>query len=69
MANGTLDTENSAVHEALALLFKAEAGVEYTNEEPVMPEENFNYQQPTGLGENLTETILTNIDDLYAESG
>ena len=69
MANGTLDTENSAVHEALALLFKAEAGVEYVNEEPTMPEENFDYQQSTGIGENLTETILTNIDDLYAESG
>lgn len=69
MANGTLDTENSAVHEALALLFKTEAGVEYVNEEPVMPEENFDYQQPTSIGENLTENILTNLDDLYAESG
>lgn len=67
MANGTLDTENSAVHEALALLFKAEAGVEYVNEEPKMPEENFDYQQSTGIGENLTETILNNLDDLYAE--
>lgn len=67
MANGTLDTENSAVHEALALLFKAEAGVEYVNEEPTMPEENFDYQQSTGIGENLTETILNNLDDLYAE--
>lgn len=69
MANGTLDTENSAVHEALALLFKAEAGVEYVNEEPTMPEENFNYQQSTGIGENLTDDILNDLDDLYAESG
>lgn len=69
MANGTLDTENSAVHEALALLFKAEAGVEYVNEEPTMPEENFDYQQSTGIGENLTDDILNDLDDLYAESG
>lgn len=67
MANGTLDTENSAVHEALALLFKAEAGVEYVNEEPKMPEENFDYQQSTGIGENLTDNILNDLDDLYAE--
>ncbi len=67
MANGTLDTENSAVHEALALLFKAEAGVEYVNEEPKMPEENFDYQQSTGIGENLTDDILNDLDDLYAE--
>ena len=39
MDNGTLDSENSAVQESLALLFKSEAGVEYVNEEPIMPEE------------------------------
>lgn len=67
MANGTLDTENSAVHEALALLFKAEAGVEYVNEEPVMPEEDFNYQESEPVEVGLTDDILNDLDDLYAE--
>lgn len=62
MANGTLDTENSAVHEALALLFKAEAGVEYVNEEPTMPEENF--QIPEVNGETLTTDIISGLDGI-----
>jgi hypothetical protein len=61
MDNGTLDSENSAVQESLALLFKAEAGVEYTNEEPEMPEENFNYQEPVN-SEDLTTNILNDLD-------
>ena len=60
MANGTLDTENSAVHEALALLFKAEAGVEYVNEEPTMPEENFQISKVKG--ETLTTDIISGLD-------
>ena len=60
MANGTLDTENSAVHEALALLFKAEAGVEYVNEEPTMPEENFQISKVNG--ETLTTDIISGLD-------
>ena len=39
MDSGVVDSENSAVQESLALLFKAEAGVEYVNDEPVMPDE------------------------------
>ena len=67
--SGVVDSENSAVQESLALLFKSEAGVEYTNEEPEMPEENFDYQEPTSIGENLTGNIIENLDDLYGESG
>jgi hypothetical protein len=67
MDSGVVDSENSAVQEALTLLFKAEAGVEYVNEEPVMPEENFDYQEP--VDEDLTDSILTDLDDIYAESG
>lgn len=67
MDSGVVDSENSAVQEALTLLFKAEAGVEYVNEEPVMPEEDFSYQEP--VDEDLTDNILTDLDDIYAESG
>lgn len=63
MEKGIVDSENSAVHEALTLLFKAEAGVEYVNEEPTMPEENFDYQPAPIDTENLTGNI---IDDLNA---
>ena len=63
MDSGVIDSENSAVHESLALLFKAEAGVEYVNSEPTMPEEDFSYQTPAEGEEDLTQNIL---DDLYA---
>ena len=59
---GVVDSENSAVQESLALLFKSEAGVEYTNEtEPI--EEDFNYQ-PTVDGETLTGDILSDLDGI-----
>ena len=64
MDTGVIDSENSAVQESLALLFKAEAGVEYTNEEPEMPEEDFGYQEPVN-GETLTDDILTELTDIY----
>ena len=63
MDKGVIDSENSAVHEALTLLFKAEAGVEYVNEEPTMPEENFDYQPTPPIADDLTNNI---IDDLNA---
>ena len=62
--SGVVDSENSAVQESLALLFKSEAGVEYVNDEPVMPEENFEYQE-TVNGETATEDILSDLTDLY----
>ena len=67
MKDGVIDSENSAVHEALALLFKAEAGVEYVNEEPEMPEENFEYQTPVN-GEHMTETIINDLDDIAVQA-
>lgn len=66
MDKGVIDSENSAVHEALSLLFKAEAGVEYVNDEPVMPEEDFNYQETEPLEGGLTDDILDNLDEIYA---
>ena len=61
MQNGVVDPENSAVQESLALLFKSEAGVEYTNEtEPIT--ENFDYQQGTIDTQNLTGDILSDLN-------
>ena len=65
MDSGVVDSENSAVQESLALLFKAEAGVEYVNDEPVMPDEDFGYQEPTNSnGEDLTTNILSDLDGI-----
>ena len=65
MDSGVVDSENSAVQESLALLFKSEAGVEYVNDEPVMPDEDFGYQEPTNSnGEDLTTNILSDLDGI-----
>ena len=64
MDTGVIDSDNSAVHESLALLFKSEAGVEYVNTEPEMPPEDFGYQPP--LDDISTQDIL---DDLDAIAG
>ena len=58
MDTGVIDSENSAVQEALTLLFKSEAGVTYTNEEPEMPEEDFTLPEN---GDELTSNILDNL--------
>ena len=58
---GVVDSENSAVQESLALLFKSEAGVEYTNEtEPIF--EDFQIQPVNG--ETLTDDILSDLDGI-----
>ena len=62
MDKGVLDSENSAVQESLALLFKSEAGVEYVNEEEPVTED-FGYQ-PTIDGANLTNTIISDLDGI-----
>ena len=59
MDNGTLDSENSAVQESLALLFKSEAGVEYQNTPPDM----------TGLGEEFDIPNTEQYDVSNPESG
>ena len=63
MQNGVVDSENTAVQESLALLFKSEAGVEYANEEVNMPLENFEYQEPVD-GADLTDNILGDLDGI-----
>ena len=60
MQNGVVDSENTAVQESIALLFKAEAGVEYVNEEEPITED-YSYQ-PTIDGANLTDNIISDLD-------
>ena len=62
MDSGVVDSENSAVQESIALLFKSEAGVEYVNEEPVMPDEDFNIAPVNG--ETLTQDLLGDLGGL-----
>ncbi len=60
MDTGVLDSENTAVQESLALLFKSEAGVEYVNEEEPITED-YGYQEPVD-GEKLTENIISDLN-------
>lgn len=65
--SGVVDSENKAVQDSIAVLFKKEAGLTYNNEdETVMPDENFEYQEPVG-NEDVTTEILDNLTDVYAE--
>lgn len=63
MQNGVVDSENTAIQESLALLFKSEAGVEYVNEnEPIV--EDFGYQENPTDTEFLTDDILADLDGI-----
>lgn len=59
MDSGVIDSENKAVQDSISLLFKKETGLQYVNEEPEMPEEDFNLP-PTG--EDLTTNIIDNLE-------
>lgn len=62
MDAGIIDPENSAVQESLILLFKSEAGVEYTNEEPAGSEENFEYQPLPPVEDEMINDMIEDID-------
>ena len=66
---GVIDSENDAVQDSIAMIFKKETGLNYINEEPEMPPEDFTYQETEPIEEDLTDEILTGLDDLYGESG
>ena len=66
--SGVIDSENEAVQDSIALIFKKETGLKYVNEEPVMPYEDFGYTEPLEE-EPVTEDILSDLEDIYAESG
>ena len=65
--SGVVDSENKAVQDSIALMFKKETGLHYVNDEPEMPEENFDYQEPVN-GEMLTDNILSDLDALPTET-
>ena len=61
--SGVIDSENKAVQDSIALMFKKETGLTYSNEEPTMPEEDFGYQ-PEVNGETLTDDIISEINGI-----
>ena len=62
--SGVIDSENKAVQDSIALMFKKETGLHYSNEEEItMPEENFDYQ-PDINGETLTDDMISEIHGL-----
>ena len=60
--SGVIDSENKAVQDSIALMFKKETGLHYSNEEPTMPEEDFGYQ-PEVNGETLTDDIISELNE------
>ena len=67
--SGVVDSENKAVQDSIALMFKKETGLIYSNEDETnMPDEEFGYQEPVG-NEDVTTEILDNLTDVYAEQG
>ena len=62
MDAGIIDPENSAVQESLILLFKSEAGVEYTNDQPAGSEENFEYQPLPPVEDEMINDMIEDID-------
>ena len=59
MDTGVVDSENKAVQDAIALIFKKETGLHYTNEEEEPLNENF--ELPPN-GEELTTNIIENME-------
>ena len=60
--SGVIDSENKAVQDSIALMFKKETGLHYSNEEPTMPDEDFGYQ-PEVNGETLTDDIISELTE------
>ena len=65
--SGVVDSENKAVQDSIALMFKKETGLHYVNEEPEMPTENFEYTEPAPVEEDLTTEIIDELADIYEQ--
>ena len=61
MQSGVVDSENKAVQDAIALLFKKETGLQYRNDEVDMTGLEEEFDLPPVNGETLTEDILNNV--------
>ena len=66
MQNGVVDSENKAVQDAIALLFKKETGLQYENGEVEMPLEDFNI--PPVDGANLTDNIISDLNGITGQT-
>ena len=69
MDKGAVDLENKAVQDAIALLFKKETGLTYTNEEPDMTGLDEEFDLPTEPEDAATKDILDNIFDGGIDGG
>ena len=59
--SGVVDSENKAVQDSIALLFKKETGLTYTNEEENLSDLNEDFTLPPN-GEDITANILDNME-------
>ena len=62
MEKGTVDPENKSVQDAIALLFKKETGLQYTNDEVDLTNLNEEFDLPPNPYDTTTEEILTNLE-------
>lgn len=62
VSNGTISSDDGAVHETIAKLFRSTVDVEYNQEDTSDIVEDFS--MPPVNGEKVTENILTNIDTM-----
>ena len=59
--SGVIDSENKAVQDSIALMFKKETGLTYTNEEENLSDLNEDFTLPPN-GEDITANILNNME-------
>ena len=59
--SGVVDSENKAVQDSIAVLFKKETGLTYTNEEEPLINLNEDFTLPPN-GDELTTNILDNME-------
>ena len=59
--SGVVDSENKAVQDSIALMFKKETGLNYTNEEEPLTNLNEDFTLPPN-GDELTTNILDNME-------
>ena len=61
MTTGVVDSENKAVQDSIALLFKKETGLQYRNDEPDMTGLDEEFDLPPVVDDTSTEDTLNNI--------
>lgn len=69
MDKGVVDSENKTVQDSIALLFKKETGLQYSNDEPDMAGLDEEFDLPPEPEDVATEDILDNILDGGVDGG